>query len=442
MPYVDAFRHRLVDDLDGGGPFATTVRKASMLRALHREPAFRHAAVAFGAACGLVDGEEWPLERTVRWPVPAPNKTLALRHYGRCLQGIRGLIANGGGGEGGNLDDALFCALLCICFELRIGTPHLALHHLEHSLSIIQANWTNVSDDLVLAFAKMDVQASMFLRHRVPRTDMASLAAVADGAAEKDDAALACLLGRTFQLIRAYPGMFRRLSSAIQIPRCAAEDLATLTGDLQRFRARHAILDVPGPGTTKSLPLSQQTLWITCLTLHVILSSCLRGDDEMLYDGFLAHFEAITTMSENILRTDDSRRASTRTGYKTFRLDTGLLHPLFMTGQLCRHTGVRRRVLRLLGGVSFDEGVWDASSGEKYVRILMRLEEQGLVLAPEEEEEETDDLVGRPPSVIAECNRTRTLDVQPTAAERYSTMFFRFDRQTGQWDDLVESIEW
>lgn len=137
MPYLDAFRYRLVDDIVG---LATRPAwKGQMMQTLDQEPAFRHAVVAFGAACGLLDGAEWrpSSAATMSLPVPAPNKTLALRHYSQCLQGVQRLIREA---EGGHVDSTLFCALMSICFELRVGTPHLALPHLEHSLDIINAN--------------------------------------------------------------------------------------------------------------------------------------------------------------------------------------------------------------------------------------------------------------------------------------------------------------
>lgn len=152
----------------------------------------------------------------------------------------------------------------------------------------------------------------------------------------------------------------------------------------------------------------------------------------MVYDSFLPHFEAIAAMAEGIL-SSASRYA---TGYKDFRLNTALLFPLYMTGQLCRHPTIRRKIIRLMGSASFDEGVWDGSSGQKYIQVLMRLEEQGLNLL----EERNLDSCG--PSVIPGRNRVRALDIQPAAAERYSTLFFRFSPQTERWDELVETVMW
>ncbi len=151
----------------------------------------------------------------------------------------------------------------------------------------------------------------------------------------------------------------------------------------------------------------------------------------MVYDSFLPHFEAIAAMAEGIL-SSASRYA---TGYKDFRLNTALLFPLHMTGQLCRHPTIRRKIIRLMGSASFDEGVWDGSSGQKYIQVLMRLEEKGLDL-------EGRDLDGCRPAVIPDRNRIRALDIQPAAAERYSTLFFRFSPQTGRWDELVETVVW
>lgn len=448
IPYLDAFRYRLIDDLVGA--HTRPAWRGLLLHAVQTEPAFRHAAVAFAAACGLVDGAEWSADSYDMGglPVPAPSKTRALRHYDACLQGVRRLIARDGTAH---VNTTLFCALLCICFELRIGMPHIALRHLEHSLAIIDADaahgtlsWVGrvygtlmncgvVNDDLSLAFAKLDIQASMFISSRTPKTDMHALSRLSlDGSGENPhtDRALACLLGRVFNFLCSNPGVFRSISGE-NWTHTIFEELVVLRNDLGHFRASHSVTGVPDLTVTKTLPQTLQTVWITALILEVILSTCLTGDDEMIYDTFLPHFEAITVMAEGILRSAGKYAG----GYKDFRLDVALVYPLYMTGQLCRHPGIRRRVLRLTENISFDEGVWDGSSGEKYVKILMRLEERGLAL-------DESDLDSYGPAVVPGKNRVRALDIQPAEAERYSSMFFRFNRRSGRWDDLVEKVVW
>ncbi|KAJ6782561.1 hypothetical protein PWT90_01389 [Aphanocladium album] len=273
----------------------------------------------------------------------------------------------------------------------------------------------------------------MFIGKRPLKTDMAALFRISMGGAgktAKTDRAITYLLGRIFYFLRANPGVFRGLVDR-DMSLSVSQELVTLQRDLERFRISHSVVGVPNLADAKMLPQPHQALWITCLILEVILSSCFCNKNEMVYDAFLAHFESITTMAEDIL----SRASKYSDGYKDFRLDVALLYPLFMTAQLCRHPGIRRRILRLMGEVSFDEGVWDGSSGKSYIQLMMRLEEAGL-------EFEELDLDSLGPSVIPEHQRVRPLNIQPENAERYSTLFFRYNRESGRWNDLVETVVW
>ena len=112
-----------------------------------------------------------------------------------------------------------------------------------------------------------------------------------------------------------------------------------------------------------------------------------------------------------------------------------ILYPVYKTALMCRCPLIRRRSLALFQCVAFDEGVWDAGSGKRYIEILMRLEEDGLKL-------QQSDLERGGPWLIPEQQRIRTLDIQPEDAEQYGTIFFRYNSANGQWDVPVEAVFW
>lgn len=428
ITYLDVFRHRLIDGIVGSS--ARPAWKALIMQMLHQEPAFRHAVVAFGAVNGLINGEETRFQSdATSLPVPAPDKTLALRHYNSCLQGVQELVARG---DEYRVNGVLLCALMCICFELRIGMPAIALRHLEHGLSIIASNATVVNDDLFLAFAKLDIQASMFLGHRIPKTDTTRLDKIAVGRFKgypAADKAMTCLLGKIFQFLRSETDAYR-FCQQDTIPTELYTQAQALQAELAVFQTLYLPLGISNVTTASRLPHQGQVLWIMCLILNIILSSCLCLD-EMIYDLFLTDFETVTTLSENMM----TETRSSIHGYKEFRLNMALLYPLFKTALMCRSPPIRRRILALMAKVSFDEGVWDGSSGQMYTEAVMRLEEQGLGL-------DGVDVTYLGPEAVPEQNRIRTLDIQPETSERYSTCFVRFNTQTRQWDDLVESVIW
>jgi hypothetical protein len=59
----------------------------------------------------------------------------------------------------------------------------------------------------------------------------------------------------------------------------------------------------------------------------------------------------------------------------TISIETGIIQPLFLTGGLCRHPAIRRRLLRLLS-CARKEGHWDSKMIELVSRERMIFEEE------------------------------------------------------------------
>ncbi|KAJ2956317.1 hypothetical protein NQ176_g11328 [Zarea fungicola] len=301
-----------------------------------------------------------------------------------------------------------------------------------------------VYDDLILAFSKLDVQATMFLSRRTLHTDMDRLASIKLANAPwyvEADKTLTSLLGRAFNFFRTKTDPLR-FARDDETPVSLYTDLQDLEDELRRFREEHSLSGVPHAHSVPALPHAHQILWLNSLMLHILLSCCLCMD-EMVYDFFLADFEAIIAMVEGMVYTAEAATAartlsSPAGGFKDFHLNMSLLFPIFKTAMLCRSPSLRRRCMALMVDVSFDEGVWQGDSGYKYAEIFIRLEEEGLVL--DDCASGTAEALG--PEVIVEEQRLRSLDVQPEGAERNSTLFFRFNKETAQWDDLVKAVVW
>lgn len=133
---MDVFRHRLVHCIVGdvGRP----CWKNLLLQATHEEPALCNAVVAFTALCKAHD--EAKKEMAVWEPQAAdvsPDVRVAIRHYGRRIHNMEHVAGNE---DGQSINMVLLCAIVCICFELLMNNPEMALCHLEHSLRILSNN--------------------------------------------------------------------------------------------------------------------------------------------------------------------------------------------------------------------------------------------------------------------------------------------------------------
>lgn len=133
---MDVFRHRLVLSIVGdiGRPSWNHL----LLQAAQEEPTLRNAVIAFTVLCKAHD--EAKKEMAVWDPQAADVSTevrLAIRHYGRCIQNMKHTAGNE---DGRSMNVVLLCTMVCICFELLMNSPEMALCHLEHSLRILSSN--------------------------------------------------------------------------------------------------------------------------------------------------------------------------------------------------------------------------------------------------------------------------------------------------------------
>lgn len=144
---LDLFRQRLIYSIVGY--VARPAWKQLILQAMHEEAALCHAMIAFSALdCGEDDSSEKREDSKRVASRTRPSSRFALDHYGKGITALRRLISQG---DSRSINVALLCALLCICFELRMADPRMCLSHLEYSLGILDSNLASgkcMGDDL------------------------------------------------------------------------------------------------------------------------------------------------------------------------------------------------------------------------------------------------------------------------------------------------------
>jgi hypothetical protein len=105
------------------------------------------------------------------------------------------------------------------------------------------------------------------------------------------------------------------------------------------------------------------SLRISHLHLTIIVRICLSRHDDMVYDPLLPYFSSLVALCEDLVPR-----------LPAISLDSRVIEPLYTTGCLCRHPGLRRRALQALEKAG-REGHWDSKLIGVVLREKMTLEE-------------------------------------------------------------------
>ncbi|KAH0596549.1 hypothetical protein MHUMG1_05667 [Metarhizium humberi] len=427
---MEAFRHRLVYCImeDVGRPSL----KGLMLQAAYEEPALLKAVIAFSVLCDAYD--EAKRAMTV-WDPKATEVSedvqLAILNYRACIHKMRNVIPNG---DGRSINVILLCTIVCICFELLMRNPEMALCHLDHSLQILNSNADSIDQDLVLAFTRLDLQVSVFLGLRSPLIAL-NITELADFSLKKvsrdPESELADLIGSVFTFLRLKADDYRyRVPGSIPLDLLLEAKL--LEDKLHQFRKQYL---TPGFNGDWLSPTGEAHLRVKCLTGIILIATSLYTE-EAIYDQFTCDFLAIVDSASEILSplpvSPISDGGSPRQ-HVEFALDRAVIYSLYITALKCRSSLIRRRAIELLQIAPSLGGSRDAMTYAKIAERLMQLEEACL-----EEPQPTD------PAVVPEWCRIHSVDIYPQSSGKFVKVLFRFrpNGMDGEWSDFSETIAW
>ncbi|EGX96017.1 C6 finger domain protein, putative [Cordyceps militaris CM01] len=448
IAHLDLFRHELVYSIVGH--VGTPSWKRLILQAVHEEVALCHAVVAFTAlstsAAGsllpgdggsdsggqgvAVSGAQSPLSHHA-----SRENEFALRHYGKALEAMRHVFRHN---DKRSINTALLCTLLCICFELRIKEPATALTHLEHGLQVVSSNLHTVDEAITTAFARLDLQAAIFLGIRPPALDPSRVASrifVFDSVYQEADHALAGLTNRVWTFIRTVAADYR-YEELGPVPDAVAAQAQSIRKSLDGFHAQYL---TPGSKLDKMLPEQTSLLRIKHLTSVVIMSGCL-SPEETVYDAHAADFVAMVDLAADIRARQQQlipNYAAGSGGGGGFQLDMAVIHPLYLTATKCRCPVTRRRAVHALYTGPEFEGAWEGVVNARIGERVMQMEEEGLVfdLHRLQDGELLD---------VPEHMRVHSVDICTEPAQGRATVYFsrRPNGPGSEWDDLQEEMVW
>ncbi|KAM3506241.1 hypothetical protein MY11210_007637 [Beauveria gryllotalpidicola] len=438
IAHLDLFRHELVYSIVGH--VGTPSWKRLILQAVHEEVALCHAVVAFTALstsgvhgdAGSSDAGGAGGQGTASMAQSPPSSgasrenEFALRHYGKALEAMRHVFRHD---DKRSINTALLCTLLCICFELRIKDPATALTHLEH-----------VDEAITTAFARLDLQAAIFLGVRPPALDPSRLASrifVFDSVYQEADHALAGLISRAWTFIRTVADDYRYQQVVGPVPDAVAAQAQSIKRSLEAFRKQYL---AQNSKLEKMLPEQISLLRIKYLASVVIMSGCL-SHDETMYDAHASDFVHMVDLAADIRarqqRLIPNYSGSGGGGGGGFQLDMAVIHPLYLTATKCRCPVTRRRAIQALYTGPDFEGAWEGAVSARIGERVMQIEEDGIAL-------HLDRLRDGELVAIPERARIHSVDICTEPAQGRATVYFgrRPNGPGTDWDDLQEEMTW
>ncbi|TQV93772.1 hypothetical protein V2A60_004067 [Cordyceps javanica] len=442
IAHLDLFRHELVYSIVGH--VGTPSWKRLILQAVHEEVALCHAVVAFTALStsgvhgdtGSDGGQATASTASTAGQSPQSNNApreneFALRHYGKALEAMRHVFRHN---DKRSINTALLCTLLCICFELRIKEPATAMTHLEYGLQVVNSNLHTVDEAITTAFARLDLQAAIFLGIRPPALDPSRVASrifVFDSVYQEADHALAGLINRVWTFIRTVADDYR-YEELGPVPDSVTAQAQGIKNSLEGFRRQYL---VPNSKLEKMLPEQTGLLRIKYLTSVVIMSGCL-SPEETVYDAHAGDFAEMVDLAADI-RTRQQQLIPNYSGSGGFQLDMAVIHPLYLTATKCRCPVIRRRAIQALYTGPDFEGAWEGVVSARIGERVMQLEEEGISF-------DLDSLRDGELLDVPESARVHSVDICTDPAQCRATVYFsrRPNGPGSEWDDLQEEMTW
>lgn len=426
LGYLELFRHELIYTIVGEGHSPSW--KRMILQAVHEEVALCHAVVAFSALTSRMRSRPSSPSSSGSSP-PAMDNEFALQHYGKALECMRHVVHQN---DTQSINTALLCTLLCICFELRMRDPASALTHLEPALQLISGNMEAVDNAIITAFARLDLQAALFLGMRPPVMDPEKLATrlfVFDSVFQEADVKLMGIVNHIYRFIRGTADNYRYREQG-PAPDFAYSEEANLNIKLQSFYQRYL---EPQEKLAKMSVLQIALLRIKYLMAVIVMAGSL-DPEETAYYRFTAEFAEITQLAAEILHHCRQKQNCERAD---FALDMTVMHPLYITATKCRSPVTRRRAIQLMLTAPEAEGAWDSTGNAIICEQVMLMEETGIEF--DLGRMGAEDLLH-----IPEDNLVHAVDVYLEPTQRFASIYMsrRLSGLDQEWNNIRQDVTW
>lgn len=363
-----------------------------LLQACYSEPALQHAATALGALHEhLENGNTFAYQ-----PITHRDSGMnyATQQYTQALISLSTLLTKS---DNRSIELALIGALVCMYYELLQENFETTQLHLESCLMVLQpmlpsqSSWltittnnkTQIDNDIIQTFARLDIEASCTLGKRSPSLCIATIPLEIPTHFTSINQARHLLYGLTSQLhsfMRSTADAYATNLTAIPLPTIA--EAKFLQTSLKEWASSFsAFLSHP---TTKLTLQDQQganILSVQQKVTYMKAATCLYAD-EMIFDQFDQEFEEILCLAKYLIYLSNNadgvykKNEGKRKVVLTF--DMGIIEALFWTAIKCRCRSIRHRAIGILKEVTWQEGVWNAEMMAAMAETFVMMEEEGM----------------------------------------------------------------
>ncbi len=414
-----------------------------VLQASHSAPSVQYAAIALGAL-----QEKIELQRSIEHLSGRRqfiDMDFPIRQYTKALVSIRNLLDRS---DTRSIELVLISCLICIYYEILQENYPAAWTHLEKALNVMNPNWRKseiwpaskvayhpaslvpVHDELIQAFARLDVQASSYLSRRAPRLSTVILPTDIPArftSLSQSRVALNKIIGQLQYFMWSTADKFRCGPSG-SIPLSAIAEVNGLKLLLETWAdSFSAFLDHHSTGMTDREECGTKVLLIQKIVAYIKSLTCLYAE-ESIFDQFEHEFNEILSNVEFLLANDrytDARRFP-------LILDMAIIEALFGTAMKCRSYPIRHRAAALLRKVKWREGVWDPS-------VLARIADR-FIAAEEEILENPKDIAARVPEFWRAHAVGFTIDWKTRHVKLFCNQ--RLSEANGGWNEQRDFLTW
>jgi hypothetical protein len=368
-----------------------------------------------------------------------------IRQYTKALESIRILLDKS---DKRSIELVLISCLMCIYYELLQENYPAAWTHLEKALKVMKPPWHNpenwpaskapyhavnliaVDEDLIQAFARLDIQASSYLSHRAPRLSTVMLPTDIPArftSLRQSREALNGIVGQLQYFMWSTADQFRYGSpGSIPLPVIAEADALEVL--LQTWAdSFSAFLSHTSTKMTPREVRGIRVLWIQQSVAYIKTFTCLYAE-ESIFDKFDDRFKEILSNAEFLLDIDKGTDLSR----VPLSLDMAIIEALFGTAIKCRSHPIRHRAAALLRRVNRREGVWDAS-------VLAKIADR-FIAAEEEILENVQDVEARVPEFWRAHAIGFTIDWKTRHVKLFCNR--RPNGMDGEWSEHNDFLTW
>ncbi|KAF4443754.1 C6 zinc finger domain-containing protein [Fusarium austroafricanum] len=298
----------------------------------------------------------------------------------------------------------LIACMLFICLELMKGSRNTSDVHLQNGLRLLKhlqnlttgqpaASTRNIitlsqrpetSDDCIVeAFTRLNVQSALFgqganflyelgkdHRKEASRHCTGSNFSTVAEARQHLDLLINGVLRLSDQADSlTVEGM--KITSSLRRRRRSLESSLDHWMDAFQSSPFQGDSDVSGDIQTR---FGMAVLRIYHTMIKIMVATCLRGKDEMIYDRYMPDFASLLQQVWNLWAEANAKFGQIH-HKNSFTADMGYIPPLYYTSLRCRDPNLRRIAIDLLAKSPHVEGAWDGQLASAIVSRVMELEE-------------------------------------------------------------------